>query len=101
MQYNISAARLETFMFETVPMDKIGVTNERQTNLEYLGTDMIEGGNEFGVGTPYGKFRGRGFRCSRFATASSVPHGTGRAVSSKSVNQRNGFHGKVPHTIGE
>ena len=45
-------------MFETVPMDKIGVTNERQTNLEYLGTDMIEGGNEFGVGTPYGKFRG-------------------------------------------
>ena len=41
-------------MFETVPMDKIGVTNERQTNLEYLGTDMIEGGNEFGVGTPYG-----------------------------------------------
>ena len=49
------AARLETFMFETIPVDKIGVTNQRQTNLEYLGDDMIEGGNEFGAGTPYGK----------------------------------------------
>ena len=28
--------------------------NERITNLEYLGNDMIEAGNEFGVGTPYG-----------------------------------------------
>ena len=28
-------------------------------------------------------------------------HGTGRAVSSKSVNQRNGFHGEVPQTIGD
>ncbi len=49
------AARLETFMFENIPIDKIGVTNTRQSNLEYLGTDMIEGGNEFGAGTPYGK----------------------------------------------
>ena len=24
------------------------------TNAEYLGNDMIEAGNEFGVGTPYG-----------------------------------------------
>ena len=68
-------------MFETVPMDKIGVTNERQTNLEYLGTDMIEGGNEFGVGTPYGKFRGRGFRCSRFGQRCHVcPVEMGRGV---------------------
>ena len=53
--YSLTAARLETFMFDTVPMDKIGLTNQRQTNLEYLGDDMIEGGNEFGVGTPYGE----------------------------------------------
>lgn len=42
-------------MFETIPVDKIGVTNKRQTNLEYMGQDMIEAGNEFGAGTPYGK----------------------------------------------
>ena len=41
-------------MFDTLPVDKIGVTNTRLTNLEYLGTDMIEAGNEFGPGTPYG-----------------------------------------------
>ena len=51
---NKIAARLETFMFENIPVDKIGVTNKRQSNFEYLGTDMIEGGNEFGAGTPYG-----------------------------------------------
>ena len=48
------AARLETMMFDNVPMDKIGVTNTRLTNLEYLGADMIEAGNEFSSGTPYG-----------------------------------------------
>lgn len=48
------AARLETFMFDNIPVDKLGVTNTRLTNLEYLGTDMIEAGNEFGPGTPYG-----------------------------------------------
>ena len=42
-------------MFEKIPVDKIGVTNKRLTNLEYLGQDMIEAGNEFGAGTPYGK----------------------------------------------
>ena len=41
-------------MFDTLPVDKIGVTNTRLTNLEYLGTDMIEAGNEFGAGSPYG-----------------------------------------------
>ena len=41
-------------MFENIPIDKIGVHNNRQSNLEYLGADMIEGGNEFGAGTPYG-----------------------------------------------
>jgi len=35
-------------------VDKIGLKNERLTNLEYLGNDMIEAGNEFGTGTPYG-----------------------------------------------
>ena len=55
MAFLLSAARLETFMFETIPVDKIGVTNKRLTNLEYLGQDMIEAGNEFGAGTPYGK----------------------------------------------
>ena len=41
-------------MFDIAPMDKIGVTNTRLTNLEYLGADMIEAGNEFSSGTPYG-----------------------------------------------
>ena len=49
------AVRVETFMFENIPVDKIGFSNKRQSNLEYLGSDMIEGGNEFGAGTPYGK----------------------------------------------
>ena len=48
------AARLETMMFDNVPMDKVGVTNTRMSNLEYLGADMIEAGNEFSSGTPYG-----------------------------------------------
>jgi len=48
------AARLETFMFDNVPVDRIGLKNTRLTNLEYLGADMVEGGNEFGAGTPYG-----------------------------------------------
>ncbi|XP_059093137.1 endophilin-B2-like isoform X2 [Tigriopus californicus] len=48
------AARLETFMFDNIPVDKLGVKNTRLSNLEYLGTDMIEGGNEFGPATPYG-----------------------------------------------
>jgi len=48
------AARAESMFFENVPVDKIGIKNERQTNLEYLSTDMIEAGNEFGAGTPYG-----------------------------------------------
>lgn len=50
------AARLETFMFDNIPVEKMGVKNTRLTNLEYLGSDMIEAGNEFGPGTPYGKF---------------------------------------------
>ena len=28
---------------------------ERQTNTEYLGQTMIDAGNEFGPGTPYGE----------------------------------------------
>lgn len=41
-------------MFDNIPVDKLGVKNTRLSNLEYLGTDMIEGGNEFGPATPYG-----------------------------------------------
>jgi len=48
------AARAESLFFDNVPVDKIGIKNERLTNSEYLGTDMVEAGNEFGVGTPYG-----------------------------------------------
>lgn len=48
------AQRAESLFFDNVPVDKIGIKNERLTNLEYLGTDMIEGGNEFGAHTPYG-----------------------------------------------
>jgi len=48
------AQRAETLFFDNVPVDKIGIKNERQTNLEYLGGDMIEAGNEFGAATPYG-----------------------------------------------
>ena len=42
-------------MFDNIPVDKIGLNNTRLSNLEYLGADMIEAGNEFGPGTPYGK----------------------------------------------
>ena len=35
-------------------MDNWHLQNTRLTNLEYLGADMVEGGNEFGAGTPYG-----------------------------------------------
>jgi len=48
------AQRAESLFFDNVPVDKIGIKNERLTNLEYLGNDMIEAGNEFGVSTPYG-----------------------------------------------
>jgi len=48
------AARAETLFFDNVPVDKIGMKNERVTNLEYLGNDMIDAGNEFGTTTPYG-----------------------------------------------
>ena len=56
------AARLETFMFENIPVDKVGLHNNRQSNFEYLGADMIEGGNEFGAGTPYGNSARKMFR---------------------------------------
>jgi len=48
------AQRAESMFFDNVPVDKIGIKNERQTNLEYLSTDMIEAGNEFGAATQYG-----------------------------------------------
>jgi len=48
------AQRAESLFFDNVPVDKIGIKNERLTNLEYLGNDMIEAGNEFGAATPYG-----------------------------------------------
>merc|ERR1719249_514394 len=48
------AARAESLFFDSVPVDKIGIKNERMSNLEYLGCDMIEAGNEFGTTSPYG-----------------------------------------------
>ncbi len=42
-------------MFDNIPVDKIGLKDTRLSNLEYLGGDLIEAGNEFGPGTPYGK----------------------------------------------
>ena len=35
-------------------MDTWHLQNTRLSNLEYLGGDMVEAGNEFGAGTPYG-----------------------------------------------
>ena len=40
--------------YNNVPVDKIGMKNERLTNHEYLANDMMEAGNEFGSETPYG-----------------------------------------------
>ena len=48
------AARAEILFYDNVPVDKLGMKNERLTNLEYLSMDMIEAGNEFGSETPYG-----------------------------------------------
>ena len=48
------AARAEILFFDNVPMNKLGLKNERLTNMQYLGTDMIEAGNDFGTETPYG-----------------------------------------------
>ena len=48
------AVRAELLFYDNIPVDKLGMKNERQTNLEYLGDDMIEAGNEFGTDTPYG-----------------------------------------------
>ena len=47
----ISAVRLEEMVVDTLDKKK----RERQTNTEYLGQTMIDAGNEFGPGTPYGK----------------------------------------------
>ena len=41
-------------MFDNIPVDKIGLKDTRLSNLEYLGGDMVEAGNQFGPGTPYG-----------------------------------------------
>lgn len=45
-----SGKRVEDFLFEKI--DKKRPT--RLSNLEYLGLDMIDAGNEFGPGTAYG-----------------------------------------------
>lgn len=43
--------RIEDFFFEKIDKKK----PNRLTNLEYVGQDMIEAGNEFGSGIPYGE----------------------------------------------
>ncbi|XP_014259843.1 endophilin-B1 isoform X4 [Cimex lectularius] len=42
--------RVEDFLFDKIDKKR----NNRLSNLEYLGLDMVEAGNEFGPGTPYG-----------------------------------------------
>lgn len=42
--------RVEDFIFEKIEKKR----PNRLSNLEYLGLDMIEAGNEFGPGTAYG-----------------------------------------------
>jgi endophilin-B len=42
--------RVEDFLFEKIEKKR----PNRLSNLEYLGLDMIEAGNEFGPGTAYG-----------------------------------------------
>lgn len=44
--------RVEDFLFDKIERKK----PNRLSNLEYLGIDMIEAGNDFGPGTAYGKF---------------------------------------------
>lgn len=44
--------RVEDFLFEKIDKKR----PNRLSNLEYLGQDMIEAGNEFGPGTAYGNF---------------------------------------------
>lgn len=43
--------RVEDFVFEKIEKKK----PNRMVNLEYLGQDMIDAGNDYGPGTPYGK----------------------------------------------
>lgn len=43
--------RIEDFFYEKIDKKK----PNRLSNLEYVGIDMIEAGNEFGPGIPYGK----------------------------------------------
>lgn len=51
-------SRLEDFVFDKIEKKK----PNRLSNLEYLGIDMIEAGNDFGPGTAYGKFMSRCIR---------------------------------------
>lgn len=46
----ITGYRVEDFLFEKIDKKR----PNRLSNLEYLGQDMIEAGNEFGPGTAYG-----------------------------------------------
>jgi len=48
------AVRAEIMFNDNVPMNKLGLKREQLTNHEYLGSDMIEAGNEFGPDTQYG-----------------------------------------------
>lgn len=50
MKYLISGNRIEDFFFEKIDKKK----PNRLSNLEYVGMDMIEAGNDFGPGIAYG-----------------------------------------------
>lgn len=49
--YIYAGNRVEDFLYEKIEKKR----PNRLSNLEYLGLDMIEAGNEFGPGTSYGK----------------------------------------------
>ena len=49
--FHLSGNRIEDFFYEKIDKKK----PSRLTNLEYVGSDMIEAGNDFGPGIAYGK----------------------------------------------
>lgn len=48
--FSVTGNRVEDYLFEKIEKKK----PNRLSNIEYLGLDMIEAGNEFGPGTAYG-----------------------------------------------
>lgn len=51
----MTGKRVEDYLFDKIDKKR----PNRLSNLEYLGLDMIDAGNEFGPGTAYGKIPGK------------------------------------------